>query len=60
MKSAPYPDADGPDGRPVVWNRRQIVIALPSPLPSPYPAHERRPTRGVNPLTRQRTTANCE
>jgi Transposase len=23
-----------------------------SPLPSPYSAHQRRPTRGVNPLTR--------
>ena len=31
-----------------------------SPLPSPYPAHQRRPTRGVNPLTRQGTTVNCE
>ena len=32
----------------------------PRPLPSPYPAHQRRPTRGVNPLTRQGTTVNCE
>ncbi|HEY9376934.1 MAG TPA: transposase, partial [Jiangellaceae bacterium] len=35
-------------------------IQKPSPLPSPYPAHQRRPTRGVNPLTRQGTTVNCE
>jgi len=32
----------------------------PSSLPSPYPAHQRRPTRGVNPLARQGTTLNCE
>ena len=31
-----------------------------SALPSPYPAQQRRPTRGVNPLTRQGTTVNCE
>ena len=30
------------------------------PLPSSYPANQRRPTRGVNPLTRHGTTVNCE
>jgi hypothetical protein len=35
-------------------------IQKSSPLPSPYPAHQRRPTRGVNPLTSQGTTLNCE
>jgi hypothetical protein len=29
-------------------------------LPSPYPAYQRRPTRGMNPLTQQGTTLNCE
>ena len=35
-------------------------IQKSGPLPSPYPAHQRRPTRGVNPLTRQGTTVKCE
>jgi transposase len=35
-------------------------ISKSRPLPSPYPAHQRRPTRGVNPLTQQGTTVNCE
>jgi hypothetical protein len=26
----------------------------------PYPAHQGRPARGVNPLTQQGTTLNCE
>ena len=32
----------------------------PRALPSPYPAPQRRPTRGVNTLTSQGTTVNCE
>ena len=30
------------------------------PTTKPYPAHQRRPTRDVNPLTRQSATVNCE
>ena len=32
----------------------------PGSLPSPYPAPQRRPTRGVNTLTSQGTTVKCE
>ncbi len=35
-------------------------LSQSTPLPSPYPAPQRRPTRGVNTLTSQGTTVNCE
>ena len=35
-------------------------LSQSTPLPSPYPAPQRRPTRGVNTLTSQGTTVKCE
>jgi hypothetical protein len=62
-----YPASRTPAPRPrtPIKQIKRISVNRPgmqefSLLLSSHPAHQRRPTRGVNPLTRQGTTVNCE